>query len=76
MEVKEIRQKIIDNIKREVVTPNTKPGGQSVGLPPQKVKLYSEECNIAIEVGYYRSQIKNHELAMELMKLTIEELVK
>ena len=72
------RQEVIEislkNCKREILNP--KMGGQSCGLPQQKVRLVNEELNVAVEIGTHRSQLKNHELAMTIMELIIEDLIK
>lgn len=51
-------------------------GGQSVGLINSRVFLKSEETDFYIEVGYYRSQIKNIELAKTLFSLYLDEIIK
>lgn len=68
-------QQVMNNLKREIINPS-RVGGQSCGLPQQKVKFISEELNISVEVGYHRSQLKNSELARTLIELAAEELLK
>lgn len=70
----EIKEEILKRIRRETPT-NNKYGGQSCGLPSNKVILISDELNLRIEIGYNRSQIKNYEDAMLLMELYIDEVM-
>jgi hypothetical protein len=74
-EIDEIKKEVISKLRREHPNP-TKSGGQSCGLPTNNVKLISDEVNIIIEVGTYRSQMMNYELARILMEIAIDETVK
>lgn len=69
-----LKEKLITSLKKESSNSH-KYGGQSCGLPSNKVILISDELNCRIEVGYHRSQIKNHEDAMLLMELYIDEIL-
>jgi protein subunit release factor B len=71
--VMDIKTELIRKIKR---IPIPSPyGGQSVGISPSKVILESEELNLRIEIGYHRSQLRNHQDAMLLMELYIDEII-
>ena len=69
----EVKQIILKNIKK--TNPDKITGGQSCGLMSSKVLLISEDANIKIEIGYYRSSLKNYETAMILMELAIDSFI-
>lgn len=71
----EVKEQIKNNVKFETVNP-TKTGGQSCGIIDSKQRLYSEELDLTIETGYYRSQLKNKELLMYLFELVLDEIIK
>jgi len=66
---------IIDNLKFKTVSPPPT-GGQTCGIIPSKQQLYSEELDILIEVNYYRSMIKNRELALDIFKEALNKIIK
>ena len=45
-------------------------------MPIYPMIVKSEDLNIEIKVGHYRSNHQNRELAITLIKLAIDELVK
>lgn len=71
--IEEAKQQIRNNIKWSTDRPL---GGQQVGLCRSTVVLFSEDLDIKISIGYYRSSLKNKELAMTLFELTLDEIVK
>lgn len=75
MELTEIKQQIRDNIRWDVKRPIPL-GGQQCGIPNYPVILKSEELDVEITVGYYRSQLKNKELAFDLFELALDKLIK
>jgi hypothetical protein len=72
-----IKEKLLKSLKR---TDNTlrpvNENGFSVGLVPTDITFESEEFSIKITVGYHRSQLKNSELAIELMNNAIDIILK
>jgi protein subunit release factor A len=75
LELKEVKQKIRDNVK--ISTRDIQPkGGQHCGIIQNPIVLKSEDLNLEIVIGYHRSQHKNKDLALLLFELTIDELVK
>lgn len=74
MTTKEIKEKLINDVKWEIIYPQT--GGQQCGMPKPKVCLISEETGIKIAIDYYRSQAQNREFCMTLFELALEEIVK
>ena len=73
--IEKYKQEIRQNIKWKVENP-TKLGGQQCGTPLRPVILESEELNIEIKIGYYRSNYQNKELALTLFDLTLDDLIK
>jgi protein subunit release factor B len=51
-------------------------GGQSCGIMNPGVTLISEETGIEISIDYYRSQLKNKELAFNLFQLALSDIIK
>ena len=51
-------------------------GGQHCGMQIPAVIAKSEDLGIEISVKYFKSNIKNKELASLLMDLAIDELIK
>ena len=74
-EVKKAREFAINTLKR-IPYKHQNIGGQSCGIISSKVIIYCEVLDIKIEVAFHRSQIKNHEFAMLLMELAINDLIK
>lgn len=75
MDINEIKQQIKNNVKWESERPKVT-GGQSFGMISYSVILISEELDIKITIGYYRSQFKNKELAFTLFELVLDELIR
>ena len=50
--------------------------GQHCGIPILATIAKSEDLGIEISIKYFKSNIKNKELASLLMKLAIDELIK
>ena len=81
----ELNKKVLDKVKSDikdkvvwshnVLYPKTS-GGQSCGVMPSDITLYSEDLEIKITVGSHRSIFKNKELAMILFELAMEDLIK
>ena len=74
--VNELKQKIISNVKIEPIQPPPNLGGQSYGIPKySKMKIYSEELDLTIEFGYYRSALKNRDIVATLFELALDEII-
>jgi hypothetical protein len=81
----ELNKEVLDKVKAEIkekvvwshneLHPKTS-GGQSCGVMPSDITLYSEDLEIKITVGYNRSIFKNKELAMTLFELAMDDLIK
>ena len=67
------KEDIIKNLKK--YSPRDLLGGQCVSMVDVTVGIESKELNIKIEVKYYKSMLKNHELAYRTMLKIIDELV-
>lgn len=53
-----------------------KTGGQHCGMPNLQVTLTCEEIDFEVSIGFYRSSIKNKQLAYTLFELAVEEFFK
>ena len=51
-------------------------GGQSCGMPIMPISVKSEEFGIEIIVKAHKSNFKNRDLAVLLMELAMDELIK
>ncbi len=74
MDITEAKQLIKKNAKFEDCTPVIR-GGQSCGIIYSRQRLYSEELDLTIETGYYRSTLKNRELLFTLFDLALDDLI-
>lgn len=66
-------------IKKNFVIEIEKPvnlGGQHCGMPVHAVIVKSSDLEIEIKVKHYRSNHQNRELAMLLMELAMDEIIK
>jgi hypothetical protein len=75
MDIKEVKQQIRNNVKFESINP-PQIGGQSCGMIYSKQRLYSEELDLTIETGHYRSQLKNRNLLFTLFDLALDDLIR
>ena len=75
MSAKEAKEFIKKNIELKAVEPPVC-GGQTVGTFQNFMMLRSEDVNIEIKCGHYRSQLKNTELIMTIFDLMLDELIK
>lgn len=73
--ITELKEKIKADIKWGIKRPPIM-GGQQCGMPNYPVVLISEELNLEITLGYYRSNSGNKELAFTLFELALDELIK
>lgn len=69
--IKEIRR----NVKWDTPRPKNV-GGQSCGVMETAVILISEEISFKIEVGWYKSQMANKNIAVQLFELALDEFVR
>jgi hypothetical protein len=66
-----------ETIKQNAILTNIDPapkGGQTTGSVYHRYRLNSEELDLTIETGYYRSSIRNGELLYKLLDFAIDEL--
>lgn len=75
MTPEQVRLELRNTIKIETVYPPIT-GGQSVGNFQSKIRLYSEELDLTIITGYYKANLKNRDLAIELFSKALELIVK
>lgn len=75
MELKDIKQSIKNNLKWDTKKPPGIMGGQHCGIPLYPVILRSDELDLEITIGYYRSQLKNKELAITLFELALDDIL-
>lgn len=73
MEYNELKQTIINNLKKEVIN-DVPAGGQSWGPSSSKARIYSEDLDIAIECGYHRSALKNVEMIVKIFENIIDKI--
>ena len=73
--IDELKDSVRKNVKWDTKRPPVT-DGQQCGLPRYPVVLKSEDLDLEITIGYYRSSIKNKELANTLFELVLDELVK
>lgn len=69
------KKAIRDGIKLSIGASKRPVGGQSCGLERFPVVLKSEDLEIEISVGYFKSNIKNREYGMMLFDLIIDDLI-
>lgn len=74
MDIIEVKQQIRNNVKFQTINP-PKLGGQSCGLNYSKQRLYNEELDLTIEIGYHRSHLKNKELLLKIFDVALDELI-
>lgn len=74
MDIKEIKEQIRNNLKFETINP-PETGGQSCGIIYSKIRLYSEDLDLTIETGHYRSRVKNKELLLKLFDSALDDLI-
>ena len=74
--IKVAKQELIKNLIIQIKKPEEKLGGQHCGMPIYPISVRSEEFGIEISVSTHRANHKNKELAILLMELAIDELVK
>ena len=73
------REKAFEEIKQKVKWSQKRPietGGQSCGMPNYPIVLTCEEIDFEVTVGFYKSSIKNKQLAFILFELALEECFK
>ena len=73
--LKEHKEKIKANIKWHKNIPQLK-GGQHCGVQFYPLTLKSEELDIEITIGHYKSQFKNKELAFALFELALDDILR
>jgi len=76
MDLNEIKEQIKANVKWDVERPVTTGGQTASPCRAYPSILISEELDIKITVGYYRSQMKNKELALTLFDLALDDLIR
>lgn len=69
-----IKQIVRDNMK--ISSRHHTSGGQTTGFIDPGVILYSEELDLKIEIGQYKSRLKNQQFAVILFELALDEFVK
>ena len=73
MELETIKEIIRKNVIIKPIN-NHEKGGQSCGIYfNSKLSLYSEELDLRIETGRYKSQLKNSELLIKLFEVVLSE---
>lgn len=78
METKEqIIEKLLSQIKIERYPPDRLvSGGQSVGVPlHQGIKLICPETDFSVTITWYRSQLQNSQLALDLYKQYLDKTI-
>ena len=73
--IKEIKDRILSSVRFEVYPP-IQLGGQSCGMPIRGCKLISDDVDFEICIHYFRSQLKNKEMALDLFELYLDEVIK
>lgn len=73
--LKVVKEIIKNNFTIEVEKP-VNLGGQHCGMPVHAIIVKSEDLEIEIKVKHYRSNHQNRELAMLLMELAMDEIIK
>jgi hypothetical protein len=74
MEAEELKSKIRSNLKLENVNPPIT-GGQSCGVFHSNIRLISEELDLTITCGHFKSNKKNRDFLLLLFELVIDELI-
>jgi hypothetical protein len=73
--IEEVKKELLDNVI--ITTPSRAfAGGQSCGMVDWSVKLYQGDLDITISIGNFHSIRENKSLAMTLMELAIDEVIK
>lgn len=79
MDIEKAKELVKANIKWENLYPSTQPGpggGQCINIVRSRQRLYSEELDLTIELGYHRSMLKNREVIYTLFELILDDLIK
>lgn len=69
-------KEFLELIKWDIPNNKNQSGGQSCGVTPRAVSIEIEQFGIKIEVGCFKSQLQNKELALVLMFKAYNDLVK
>jgi|688.fasta_scaffold2432693_1 protein subunit release factor B len=72
------KQEVLDKLLQEVKFeswPKRDPGGQNCGLIESGVKLICQETSFEVAVSYHRQFNKNKEIALELYKNYILDIL-
>lgn len=72
----EERKDIVRTASKWSLYPESKTGGQSVGLIPSGCKLVNDDVDFEVIVSFHRSQLKNREIANTLFELYLDEILK
>jgi protein subunit release factor A len=67
-----LREEIIKNLLIESVN-KKQLGGQSVGRISPAMRLYSEDLELEIHIGTYRSQYKNRDAALTIFNILLDD---
>lgn len=71
----EIIDILLNQLKFERYPPPISSGGQSCGMPRQGVKLSCSETDFSITITWYRSQLQNKQMAVDLYKQFLEKVI-
>jgi hypothetical protein len=73
--IEEVKKELLDNVV--VTVPGREPsGGQSCGIIDCSVKLYQDDLDVTICIGNFYNIRDNKAIAMTLMELAIDELIR
>jgi protein subunit release factor A len=72
-DINEIKEALIKDIRWESINPRPS-GGQQCGMPVLTQQLNHDELGIKIQVSYYRSSLKNRELAMKMFDVAMDDV--
>lgn len=75
MDIEKLKQELKTSVKWSQKRP-PETGGQSCGMPNYPIVLTCEELDFEISLGYYKSSLKNKNLAFLLFELALDELIK
>ncbi len=68
-------KKLREEVRFEIINPDEK-GGQCCGMRYSKMRLISDDLDVVIETGYFKSNFQNKEFLLKMFDAALNELVK
>jgi hypothetical protein len=69
-------KKIKESNKIYIDAPKKRVGGQQCGMPTYATIVENDVLDVKISIGFFKSNYKNRELALQIMDLVSSDLIK